>query len=149
MVNLPLIIFNFFINMFCQVCCYPAAPTTSYGSWQPHGTWTWHSQNRTSRPLFFQNGAKSGFEMFFGRNTSGAGAKIRLESRIKKFTPHCVCRYAMDLNHAGALNQALTAYEAILAGPGHGLPRGASVLAAQRACTRLSVRNPTGCIYYP
>ena len=24
----------------------------------------------------------------------GAGAKTRLESRIKKFTPHCVCRYA-------------------------------------------------------
>ena len=23
----------------------------------------------------------------------GAGAKTRLESRIKKFTPHCVCRY--------------------------------------------------------
>ena len=40
---------------------------------------------------FFQNGAKSGFEMCFGLRTLGAGAKTRLESRIKKFTPHCVC----------------------------------------------------------
>ena len=40
---------------------------------------------------FFQNGAKSGFEMCFGLSTLGAGAKIRLESRIKEFTPHCVC----------------------------------------------------------
>ena len=43
-------------------------------------------------PLFFQNGAKSGFEMCFGPSTLGAWAKTRLESRIKKFTPHCVCR---------------------------------------------------------
>ena len=41
---------------------------------------------------FFQNGAKSGFEMCFGPSTLGAGVKTRLESRIKKFTPHCVCR---------------------------------------------------------
>ena len=41
---------------------------------------------------FFQNGAKSGFEMCFGLSTLGAGAKTRLESRIKEFTPHCVCR---------------------------------------------------------
>ena len=40
---------------------------------------------------FFQNGAKSGFEMCFGLSTLGAGAKTRLESRLKKFTPHCVC----------------------------------------------------------
>ena len=45
------------------------------------------------RAPFFQNGAKSGFEMCFGPSTMGAGAKTRLESRIKKFTPHCVCRY--------------------------------------------------------
>ena len=44
------------------------------------------------RAPFFQNGAKSGFEMCFGPSTLGAGAKTRLESRIKKFTPHCVCR---------------------------------------------------------
>ena len=25
-------------------------------------------------------------------STLGAGAKTRLESRIKKFTPHCICR---------------------------------------------------------
>ena len=42
------------------------------------------------RAPFFQNGAKSGFEMCFGPSTLGAGAKTRLESRIKKFTPHCV-----------------------------------------------------------
>ena len=43
---------------------------------------------------FFQNGAKCGFEMCFGPSTMGAGcagAKTRLESRIKKFTPHRVC----------------------------------------------------------
>ena len=40
-------------------------------------------------PLF---GAKSGFEMCFGPSTSGAGAKTRLESRIKNFNPHCICR---------------------------------------------------------
>ena len=45
--------------------------------------------NCNSRPIF-QNGAKSGFEMCFGPSTLGAGAKTRLESRIKKFTPHCV-----------------------------------------------------------
>ena len=33
----------------------------------------------------------------FGPSTLGAGAKTRLESRIKKFTPHCVCRYALVL----------------------------------------------------
>ena len=30
--------------------------------------------------------------MCFGLSTLGAGAKTRLESRIKKSTPHCVCR---------------------------------------------------------
>ena len=44
------------------------------------------------RAPFYQNGAKSGFEMCFGPSTSGAGAKTRLESRIKEFTPHRVCR---------------------------------------------------------
>ena len=49
---------------------------------------------------FFQNGATSGFEMCFGpstlgrrtlgRRALGARAKTRLESRIKKFTPHCI-----------------------------------------------------------
>ena len=52
---------------------------------------------------FFQNGlqAKSGFEMCFdiGSCTLGAGAKTRLESRIKKFTPHCVYRSVLpDFN---------------------------------------------------
>ena len=30
--------------------------------------------------------------MCFGPSTLGAGAKTRLESRIKKFTPHCIYR---------------------------------------------------------
>ena len=43
-----------------------------------------------------------------GPSTLGAGAKTRLESRIKKFTPHCVCRprppdcagqYTPQINH--------------------------------------------------
>ena len=76
------------------------------------------SQTRSTSPPFCQNGAKSGFEMCFGPSTLGAGAKTRLhtpkavtyhehphycrlmighslgrmESRIKKFTPHRVCR---------------------------------------------------------
>jgi hypothetical protein len=51
----------------------------------------------TPRPVF-QNGvqAKSGFETCFWPQHLGcwvgAGAKTRLVSRIKKFTPHCVCR---------------------------------------------------------
>ena len=48
--------------------------------------------NSYTPPLFFINGAKSGFEMCFGPSTLGAGAKTRLESRIKEFTPHCVFR---------------------------------------------------------
>ena len=45
----------------------------------------------TSPPFFFQNGAKSSFEMCFGPSTLGVGAKTRLEPRIKNFTPHCIC----------------------------------------------------------
>ena len=37
------------------------------------------------------------FEMCFGLSTLGAGAKTRLESRIKKFTPHCVCRLTPEI----------------------------------------------------
>ena len=37
-------------------------------------------------PLCLTNGAKSGFEMCFGPSTLGAGAKPRLESRIKNAT---------------------------------------------------------------
>ena len=40
--------------------------------------------------------------MCFGPSTLGAGAKTRLESRIKTFTPHCVCRYADTLDLIGA-----------------------------------------------
>ena len=49
-----------------------------------------------NRAPFFQNGAKSGFEMCFdigSQHVLGAGAKTRLESRIKEFTPHCICTY--------------------------------------------------------
>ena len=57
------------------------------------------ARGRTEQPVnlkklhhapFFQNGAKSGFEMCFGPSTLGAGAKTRLESRIKKFARHIV-----------------------------------------------------------
>ena len=46
----------------------------------------------TPLPPFFLNGAKSGFEMCFGPSTLGAGAITRLGSRIKKLTPHWICR---------------------------------------------------------
>ena len=36
--------------------------------------------------------ATSGFEMCFGPSTLGGRAKTRLECRIKKFTPHCICK---------------------------------------------------------
>ncbi len=47
--------------------------------------------------IVYQNGATSGFEMYFwlflsDPSTLGAGAKTRLESRRKMFTPlHCIC----------------------------------------------------------
>ena len=50
----------------------------------------WGVNPKLHRAPFFQNGTKSGFEMCFGPSTLGAGAKTRLESRIKQFTPHCV-----------------------------------------------------------
>ena len=46
------------------------------------------------RTPFFQIGAQSGFEMCFGPSTLRAGAKARVETRVKRFTPHCVCRAA-------------------------------------------------------
>ena len=56
-------------------------------------------QNLAACPFvfFFQNGAKSGFEMCFGPSTLGAGTlgagtKTRFESRLKKSLPHCNCR---------------------------------------------------------
>ena len=59
------------------------------------------------RAPFYQNGAKSGFEMCFGPSTLGAGAKTCLESRIKKFTPHCVCRRSMALKLNGCVRPYL------------------------------------------
>ena len=46
--------------------------------------------------------------MCFGPSTLGAGAKTRLESRTKKFTPHCVCRLGIFLDHGCAHNIYLT-----------------------------------------
>ena len=48
------------------------------------------------RLFFFSlNGTKSGFEICFGPSTLGAGAKTLLETRIKKFNPHCICQCAI------------------------------------------------------
>ena len=52
--------------------------------------------------FFFKIGAKSEFELCSGPITLGAGVKPRLESRIKKFTPHCVCRPGMTSQQAKA-----------------------------------------------
>ena len=73
-------------------------------------------------PPFFQNGTKSGFEMCFCPSTLGARAKARLESRIKKFTPHCVCRpghvsrtnactYRKQARSRGAVKEVITRYK--------------------------------------
>ena len=40
--------------------------------------------------------------MCFGLSTLGAGAKTRLESRLKEFTPHCVCRPWVMKSHRTA-----------------------------------------------
>ena len=79
--------------------------------------------------FFFQNGAKSRFKMCFGPCTLGALANtrlhtpkavtyheqphycrfmighslVRMESRIKKFTPHSVCRHGFLRNASGKL----------------------------------------------
>ena len=85
----------------CSRC--NAATGTMARAWARTGGLSWPpgGSRRMRRPVnlkslhnapFFQNGAKSGFEMCFGLSTLGAGAKTRLESRIKKFTPHCICR---------------------------------------------------------
>ena len=77
---------------------------------RPTGTCLTRPNSPGTRPVnlqslhpshFFQNGAKSGFEMCCGPSTLGAGAKTRLESRIKEFTPHCVCRPLVSKTWAG------------------------------------------------
>ena len=85
------------------ICRYSATPTTGYGftdSIPKSGHFLFdsvlhvqvrHTHILTSSPCLFQHDRKSGFEMCFRLSTLGAGAKTRLESRIKKFTPHCVC----------------------------------------------------------
>ena len=51
------------------------------------------SQILTSRPLFPKMAQNLDLRcVLVSLSTLGAGAKTRLESRIKKFTPHCVCR---------------------------------------------------------
>ena len=57
-----------------------------------HGQLFFHTHAHTVKYWTCQDGAKSGFEMCFGPSTLDAGAKTRLESRIKKFTPHCMCQ---------------------------------------------------------
>ena len=42
--------------------------------------------------------------MCFGLSTLGAGAKTRLESRIKELTPHCVCRPGIYTPKYGAFD---------------------------------------------
>ena len=46
--------------------------------------------------------------MCFGPSTLGAGAKTRLESRIKEFTPHCVCT-----THRAQTNDIVMIYPAM------------------------------------
>ena len=55
------------------------------------GIWCEASQPQILN-IAFQNGAKSGFGMCCGPSTLRAGAKSCLESRLKKFTPHYICR---------------------------------------------------------
>ena len=54
------------------------------------------SQILIPRPLFVKMACKQyldlGCVLISDPSTLGAGAKTRLESRIKKFTRHCVCR---------------------------------------------------------
>ena len=54
------------------------------------------------RSPFFQNGAKHGFEWLIGPSTLGPVAKTRLESRMKKFTPHCMCSHVQHCNRRHA-----------------------------------------------
>ena len=70
--------------------------TNLYTDNSPYGILKFASNSHRSSFLF-RNVAKTGFEMCFGPSTLGAGAKARLkarlESRIKKFTPHFFRRY--------------------------------------------------------
>ena len=52
-------------------------------------------------PLFFKMAQNLDLRcvLISDPSTLGAGAKTRLESRIKKFTPHCVCRPCNESEH--------------------------------------------------
>ena len=52
--------------------------------------------------------------MFFGPSTLGAWANTRLESRIKKFTPHSFCRYALPLMFGVILALVLKASNSLI-----------------------------------
>ena len=52
--------------------------------------------NSSSTPLFFNMACKQNLDLrcalISGPTTLGSWAKTRLESRIKKFMPHCICK---------------------------------------------------------
>ena len=52
--------------------------------------WAKSISNSDTTPLFFK--MAQNLDLRCVLVPLGAGAKTRLESRIKKFTPHCVCR---------------------------------------------------------
>ena len=60
-------------------------------------------------PLLFKMACKQNLDLrcvlISDPGTLGAGAKTRLESRIKKFTPHCIYRYC---EYSGAKGQTVT-----------------------------------------
>ena len=53
-----------------------------------------------SHPLFFKmaQNLDLGCVLISDPGTLGAGAKIRLESRVKKFTPHCICIHCICIH---------------------------------------------------
>ena len=60
------------------------------------GAMAGQSQILNRAPFFFKMACKQNLDLrcvlISDPGTLGAGAKTRLESRIKNFTPHCVCR---------------------------------------------------------
>ena len=80
----------------------------------PHRT---RFSKSNSAPLFFKMACKQNLDLrcvlISDPSTLGAGAKTRLESRIKKFTPHCIYRYtppSSKKGFAGNENAHLTNY---------------------------------------
>ena len=69
-------------------------PSTFVPTRGAHGTLASQSLTLTSLPLSLKMACKQNLDWrcVFDPSNLGAGAKPRPESRIKKFTPHCVCR---------------------------------------------------------